>query len=350
MLNTATRMTPIHTERLLLEPLGPSHAEEMFPVLSDPAIYEWLDYGAPASVEYLRALYARLEAGRSPDGSEVWLNFLVRLNGGQAIGYVQATVYPGHKAYVGYVLASLFWGKGYAAEAMTALLTHLAREHPTPVTIAVIEDGNVRSAALLRRLDFIAAAAGHASASGLTSTERLYVQHSEGVEARRDETSAGSCPSGPHMRGLVIGDFRMDLLDELVAMWRESFEDGVGIIDPHPLREQREYFLSEVLPKHTVKVALLDGRLVGFVAASLASVAQLHVRVGYFRKGIGSQLLEWAMVQSSGSLWLYTFARNQRARLFYEHHAFIPVVFGFEPTWQLDDVRYEWRRYREESV
>ena len=190
-------MTPIHTERLLLELLLPRHAEELFPVLSDPAIYQWLDYGALASVGYLKDLYARLEAGRSPDGSEVWLNFLVRVKGGQAIGTVQATVHPGHKTYVGYVLASAYWGNGYAAEAMTALLTHLAREHPTPVTMAVIEEGNVRSAALLRRLDFTVAQAGHSNASGLTSTERLYVQHSDGVEARRDENSAGGYPTGP---------------------------------------------------------------------------------------------------------------------------------------------------------
>lgn len=183
-------MTPIHTERLLLELLLPGHAEELFPVLSDPAIYQWLDYGAPASVGYLQDLYARLEAGRSPDGSEVWLNFLVRVKGGQAIGTVQATVHPGHKTYVGYVLASAYWGNGYAAEAMTALLTHLAREHPTQVTIAVIEEGNVRSAALLRRLDFTAAPAGHSSTGGLTSTERLYLRHSNGVDARSNRTSA----------------------------------------------------------------------------------------------------------------------------------------------------------------
>jgi RimJ/RimL family protein N-acetyltransferase len=172
-------MTPIHTERLLLEPLLASHAEEMFPVLSDPAIYEWLDYGAPASAAYFQALYARLEAGRSPAGSEVWLNFLVRLKGGQAMGSVQATVYPGQKCYVGYVLASPYWGEGYAAEAMTALLSHLAQEHPTPVTLAVIEVGNFRSAALLRRLDFTAAPAGHSNASGLTPTECLYVRPSD---------------------------------------------------------------------------------------------------------------------------------------------------------------------------
>ena len=343
-------MTPIHTERLLLEPLVASHAEEMFPVLSDQAIYQWLDYGPPDSVEALQTLYSRLEAGHFPDGTEVWLNFLVRLKGGQAMGYVQATVYPGQKSYVAYVFAAPYWGGGYATEAMTALLAHLAREHPTPVTMAVIEVENLRSAALLRRLDFTAAPAGHLSASGLTPTERLYVWNSDDDKARHQRTSASRYRSAAPVGGLVIGDFTMDLLDELVTMWRESFEDGVGIIDPHPLPAQREYFLSDVLPKHTVKVALQEGRLVGFVAASSESVAQLHVRVGCFRHGIGSQLLDWAKAHSEGSLWLFTFARNQRARQFYEHHGFRAVAFGFEPTWQLDDVRYEWRRRREESA
>ena len=174
---------PIGTERLLLEPLARSHAQEMFPVLSDPAIYEWLDYGAPASVEALRTLYVRLEAGHSPDASEVWLNRLVRLRGGPAIGYVQATIYPAQKTYVGYVLASAHWGRGYATEAMTALLDHLTCEHPTPVTLAVVEVENTRSAALLHRLDFSAAPTGHPDAKGLTPTELLYARYSGAVKA-----------------------------------------------------------------------------------------------------------------------------------------------------------------------
>ena len=127
-------------------------------------------------------------------------------------------------------------------------------------------------------------------------------------------------------------------------MWRASFEAGVGITDPHPLAEQRQYFLSEVLPHNQVRFALLAGELVGFVAASAESVAQLHIRVGFQRRGIGGQLLAWAKAQSSGSLWLYTFAQNAGARAFYERNGFVAIAHGFEPVWQLADVKYQWVR------
>lgn len=139
----------------------------------------------------------------------------------------------------------------------------------------------------------------------------------------------------------LIG-FEPPWIDELIPMWRESFEAGVGIVDPHPLAGQRQYFLDQVLPHHAVRLALLDGRLVGFVAASAESVAQLYVRVGCQRRGIGTQMLAWAKNQSAGSLWLYTFARNHGARAFYARQGFVEVAYGFEPTWRLDDVRLQW--------
>ncbi len=136
--------------------------------------------------------------------------------------------------------------------------------------------------------------------------------------------------------------FEAHRLDDLVALWRASFEHGVGIDDPHPIAEQKDYFLARVLPQYEVRVALLDRQLVGFVAASSESIAQLFVRVGFLRRGIGAQMLAWAKARSVGSLWLYTFARNRGARAFYERHGFEPVAFGFEPNWQLDDVKYQW--------
>ena len=141
---------------------------------------------------------------------------------------------------------------------------------------------------------------------------------------------------------LVLEPYDAARVDELVAMWRASFEDGVGIVDPHPIAEQKRHLVERVLPDHDVRVALLGDRLVGFVAANATSVSQLYVRVGFQRRGIGRAMLAWAKERSAGSLWLYTFARNRRACAFYESQGFAAVARGFEPMWQLEDIRYEW--------
>ena len=137
-------------------------------------------------------------------------------------------------------------------------------------------------------------------------------------------------------------EFEAHWLDELIPIWRASFEAGVGVADPHSFAEQRQYFLGLVLPQNSVRLAVMDKLLVGFIAASAHSVAQLCVRAGHQRLGVGTCLLDWVKCQSSGSLWLYTFARNTAGRSFYRHHGFIEIANGFEPSWQLEDVKLQW--------
>lgn len=146
------------------------------------------------------------------------------------------------------------------------------------------------------------------------------------------------------MGPLRIRRFEPGDAHELIPMWRESFEYGVGISDPHPIDAQTDYFHQKVLPENTVRVAFDGSRLVAFMASSHESIAQLHVRVGCLRQGIGTQLLALAKSESAGSLWLFTFARNVNARRFYERHGFVAIQHGFEPTWQLEDVKYQWQR------
>src|SRR5262245_10044600 len=129
-------------------------------------------------------------------------------------------------------------------------------------------------------------------------------------------------------------------LAELIPMWRASFEAGVGVTDPHSLEEQRQYFLQSVLSQNEVRLAVSGRQLMGFVAASRESIAQLYVRIGCQRVGVGTRLLNWAKQQSTGSLWLYTFARNTVARAFYERNGFVAIEHGFEPNWKLADIRY----------
>jgi hypothetical protein len=66
--------------------------------------------------------------------------------------------------------------------------------------------------------------------------------------------------------------------------------------------------------------------------------------VPFIGRGIGSQLLALAKSDSSGSLWLYTFARNDRACAFYERHHFKDSGHGHESMWDLEDVKYVWSR------
>ena len=77
----------------MLKPLRETHAREMLSVLSDPAIYEF-ENQPPSSGAWLTRRFERLEGRCSEDGTELWLNWIVRLAGGEPAGYVQATVLP----------------------------------------------------------------------------------------------------------------------------------------------------------------------------------------------------------------------------------------------------------------
>src|SRR6187551_105363 len=117
-------MRRLTAQGLALEPQVAGHADEMFPVLSDPAIYLY-ENTPPPSLEWLRERFRKLESRRSADGREQWLNWIVRLTSGEAIGYVQASI-RGNQAGIAYVLGSDYWGRGHARQAVEAMLSELA--------------------------------------------------------------------------------------------------------------------------------------------------------------------------------------------------------------------------------
>jgi RimJ/RimL family protein N-acetyltransferase len=166
---------PIETARLRLTPLRAEDAEAMFPLLSDPATYRYVDYDPPPSVEYLQSVYRRQCEGRSADGKQRWFNWIVRDPNDQPLGYVQATVLEDSSAYVAYFLASKFWGCGYASESLGALLRYLNSTWRVTAFLATVEVENRRSINLLERMGFTEAEVTHPAAGTLTSTERLYI-------------------------------------------------------------------------------------------------------------------------------------------------------------------------------
>ena len=146
-------MRALATRRLMLEPQVVSHAEDMFRVLSDPAIYAY-ENEPPASEEWLRERFRKLETRLSGDGSEDWLNWVVRLRSGELIGYVQASVERRGRAGIAYVLASRHWGQGFAREAVRAMMDELAANYGVREFTAVLKRPNERSRRLLERVGF----------------------------------------------------------------------------------------------------------------------------------------------------------------------------------------------------
>lgn len=129
------------------------HAPEMFEVLRDAAIYEF-ENEPPPSLQWLERRYRQLETRRSPDGSERWLNWVIRLPSGRLAGYVQATVLRESTAYIAYELASRFWRQGIGSAAVTAVLQELVSTYEVHACLAVFKARNFRSVSLLRHLGF----------------------------------------------------------------------------------------------------------------------------------------------------------------------------------------------------
>ena len=155
-------MRTLHSPHCTLEPQVVAHADEMFVVLCDPAIYEF-EGVPPPSLERLADGFARRQSRRSPDGSQQWLNWVVRLPTGELTGYVQATLLASGASYVGYEFASRFWRQGLGTAAISTMLDELASAYAVNTFVAVLKTGNYRSMGLLTRLGFEPATAEQAA-------------------------------------------------------------------------------------------------------------------------------------------------------------------------------------------
>ena len=141
----------IRSGRLSLTPLAVADADEMVGVLSGAALYTFTG-GSPPSLGELRARYARLAAGRSPDGHEEWRNWIIRREPDRAaVGYVQATIVDGGtRAEIAWVVGLSWQRQGFAAEAVRALAAWLDARGVTAIQ-AHIHPDHAASAAVARR-------------------------------------------------------------------------------------------------------------------------------------------------------------------------------------------------------
>jgi len=141
------------TKRLQLEPLAAAHASELFEPLRDERLYRYYAGQPPESIEELRVRFALLVKRRSPDGTEKWLNWVVRLQDGTVVGRMQATIRARY-TLIGYDIFVPYWRKGYGKEAVRAMLEFLESECRVRRVHAIVDSENIASIRLLESLGF----------------------------------------------------------------------------------------------------------------------------------------------------------------------------------------------------
>ena len=122
--------------------------------LSDPHIYRFIPQEPPVSLEQLQKRYAKLETRSSEDGTEAWLNWVIKQEN-TCLGRIEASVQLKSKtSSIAYLLSPDYWGQGFALEAVRALLNHLEQQGIIEVS-AWVDSRNLASLKLLERLNFV---------------------------------------------------------------------------------------------------------------------------------------------------------------------------------------------------
>ena len=144
----------IETERLILEPTTEAHAPLLWPLLQDESLYHFIPQNPP-SIEDLKKVYRAWSARKSPDGKEIWLNWVVRLrSSGQYIGQFQSGFDEKNGFSIAYTIGKSYQKQGYATEGMAGVIEFLFLKMNAKSIKSWVDTRNEPSIRLMKRLGF----------------------------------------------------------------------------------------------------------------------------------------------------------------------------------------------------
>lgn len=155
---------------------------------------------------------------------------------------------------------------------------------------------------------------------------------------------------------IVLTACRTEYLFEVVKLWRHSLQRALDVDWTHPIDAVTDhmegYFHGRGLDSIDIAMDANTSTIAGFMVQNGGEIENLYLHTNYLGRGLGKAFIALARQRSPDLLELYTFARNARARQFYEHEGFQIIKRGrADPTFnpwattpdQLDDLRYQWQ-------
>jgi RimJ/RimL family protein N-acetyltransferase len=151
--NVAVISLPLTTARLSVAMMRAEHAASLAEYRSHPDVARFQDWDVPYTVE----MAERMIDGQSQlDGpaNEDWVQLAVLVDG-RSIGDVAVGIHDnGRQATIGYTITPAEQGKGYASEAVAAVVDALFTEAHVHRIVAGIDPDNVASRRVLEKLGF----------------------------------------------------------------------------------------------------------------------------------------------------------------------------------------------------
>ncbi|GGX84927.1 GNAT family N-acetyltransferase [Streptomyces fructofermentans] len=149
-------MSEIRTPRLVLRRWQDDDLVPLSEIQADPVVMRWIGDGKPRSLEQTAE---DIEAWEEEWDDEGFGIFAVELLGsGELIGAVglyapDSQPEVAGEVAIGWRLAPVFWGQGYASEAAHAALEFALQDRGISRVVALCRIGDTASANVLRKLD-----------------------------------------------------------------------------------------------------------------------------------------------------------------------------------------------------
>jgi len=147
-------ITELHTERLYLRKMNVSDSASLFEIWSDPDVTRFMNIthftDENQAIEMINLLNDLAQENKA-------LRFSIIVQESNVIigscGY-NSLDFDNLKAEIGYDIARSHWGKGYATEAISSLLSHAFSALKLNRIEAKVDPDNVNSIKLLQKLNF----------------------------------------------------------------------------------------------------------------------------------------------------------------------------------------------------
>ena len=330
--------TEITTERLVLRDPVPADAAALAARRSDPEVARHQSWEAPFSLERAEPMVTDV-SGLSGLVVDEWSMVTVAERDGAVVGDIAVLLtWDGRVADIGYTFASEHWGKGYAVEAVEAVVRWLFEERAVERVAAGLNPENVASAMVLERTGFEFEGRkiqAYWTDDGTVSDDAFYGMTRQMWEAWTAR------PTGPptdvrlveidHTNSRAVEKLRTHKSQErFVAQVVQSYGDAhfPGLENGHP-----------VVP--WLRAVEADGEFVGFVMVALSSehhdepyLWRLLVDRMHQRRGIGRRVLDLVVEdcreRGDTTLMVSWVDGKGSPRPLYER-------YGFVPTGEIDD-------------